>query len=33
MSQVSVRASANLDCPGPGEGAHRFDYILTGFKR
>ena len=32
-SQISVHAAANVDCPGEGEGVHRFDYVLTGFKR
>ena len=32
-SQISVHAATNLDCPGEGEGAHHFDYVLTGFKR
>ena len=32
-TQVSVRASTTLNCPGAGEGVHRFDYILTGSKR
>jgi hypothetical protein len=31
--QVSLRATANLDCPGPGEGRHRFDYIVTAYKQ
>ena len=33
QSQISVHAAATVDCPGEGEGAHRFDYVLTGFKR
>lgn len=32
-SQISVHAAATVECPGEGEGAHRFDYVLTGFKR
>jgi hypothetical protein len=32
-SQISVHAAANVNCPGEGEGMHRFDYVLTGFKR
>ena len=32
-SQISVHAAANVDCPGEAEGMHRFDYVLTGFKR
>jgi hypothetical protein len=31
-TQISLRATANLDCPGPGEGPHRFDYIITAYK-
>ena len=31
-SQISLRATADLDCPGPGEGPHRFDYIITAYK-
>jgi hypothetical protein len=31
-SQISLHATANLDCPGPGEGPHRFDYIITAYK-
>ncbi len=31
-NQVSLHAAANLDCPGPGEGPHRFDYIITAYK-
>ncbi len=27
--QLSARATVELDCPGPGEGLHTFDYILT----
>lgn len=26
--QMSMRASVELNCPGPGEGPHTFDYIL-----
>ena len=26
---LSARSSADIFCPGPGEGPHRFDYILT----
>ena len=32
-NQISVHAAANVNCPGEGEGMHRFDYVLTGFKR
>jgi len=32
-SQISLRATVNLECPGPGEGPHRFDYIITGYKQ
>lgn len=32
VTQISVRATANVDCPGEGEGMHRFDFILTGFR-
>ena len=32
-TQLSVHAAANVNCPGEGEGLHRFDYVLTGFKR
>ena len=31
-TQISLHATANLDCPGPGEGPHRFDYIITAYK-
>jgi hypothetical protein len=31
-NQISVRATSNVDCPGEGEGRHRFDFILTGFR-
>lgn len=31
-TQLSLRATADLDCPGPGEGPHRFDYIITAYK-
>jgi hypothetical protein len=26
---LSARSSTNLFCPGPGEGQHHFDYVLT----
>lgn len=26
---LSARATAEVFCPGPGEGSHRFDYILN----
>ena len=26
--RLSARATVELNCPGPGEGAHTFDYIL-----
>ena len=32
-SQISVHAGVNVNCPGELEGMHRFDYVLTGFKR
>lgn len=32
-SQVSLHAAVNLDCPGPGEGPHRFDYIIAAYKQ
>ena len=32
-TQVSVHAEATVNCPGEGEGIHKFDYVLTGFKR
>ena len=32
-TQLSVHSAANVNCPGEGEGMHRFDYVLTGFKR
>jgi hypothetical protein len=31
-TQISLHATASLDCPGPGEGPHRFDYIITAYK-
>jgi hypothetical protein len=31
--QASLRATVNLECPGPGEGPHRFDYIITAYKQ
>jgi hypothetical protein len=31
-SQLSVRATAQIECPGPGEGTHTFDYILQAYK-
>lgn len=27
--QLSARATVELNCPGPGEGPHTFDYILN----
>jgi len=32
MSELSARGSANVFCPGPGEGDHRFDYIFRGYR-
>lgn len=32
-TQISLRATVNLDCPGPGEGPHRFDYIIAAYKQ
>jgi hypothetical protein len=32
LSQLSAHASLTLDCPGPGEGEHRFDYVIQGWK-
>jgi hypothetical protein len=29
VTDLSARGSANIDCPGPGEGLHRLDYILS----
>jgi len=29
---LSARASAEIECPGPGEGTHTFDYILQVYK-
>jgi hypothetical protein len=29
---LSARASVELECPGPGEGTHTFDYILQAYK-
>lgn len=26
---LAVRASTDVDCPGPGEGSHHWDFILT----
>jgi hypothetical protein len=31
-SSLSVRATAQIECPGPGEGTHTFDYILQAYK-
>jgi hypothetical protein len=31
-SSLSARASAQIECPGPGEGTHTFDYILQVYK-
>jgi hypothetical protein len=28
-TNLSARATATINCPGPGEGQHRFDYIVT----
>ena len=32
MTELSVRGSADVFCPGPGEGDHRFDYIFRGYR-
>lgn len=32
-SQISLRATVDLNCPGPGEGPHRFDYIIAAYKQ
>jgi hypothetical protein len=32
-TQISLRATVNLECPGPGEGPHRFDYIIVAYKQ
>jgi hypothetical protein len=29
---LSAHATAMLNCPGPGEGPHRFDYILSAWR-
>jgi len=29
---LSARATTLLNCPGPGEGEHRFDYVIQGWK-
>jgi hypothetical protein len=31
-TSLSARASVQLECPGPGEGTHTFDYILQVYK-
>ncbi len=30
--ELSARGTANIDCPGPGEGPQRMDYILSAYR-
>jgi len=32
QAQLSARGTANINCPGPGEGPQRMDYFLQGYR-